>query len=122
MTIGTVPWYQAPCSCACCNTTLLAERERAAVTTVLLRPNIKTTDSIAGFLEDHAISMIYIRYTYLDLQAWSNGGYSDDLIVAAKCGENSLSILCPSFTVFPQWCVLDADWICYSAPLRSLLK
>lgn len=36
-------------------------------------------------------------------QAWSGGGYSDDLIVAAKCGEQGLEVLCPPFTVFPQW-------------------
>ncbi|KAK9803984.1 hypothetical protein WJX72_010372 [[Myrmecia] bisecta] len=37
------------------------------------------------------------------MQAWSDGGYSDDLIVAAKCGEHGLQILCPSFSILPQW-------------------
>jgi hypothetical protein len=35
-------------------------------------------------------------------QAWSEGGYSDDLIVAARCGEAGLSVLCPSSAVFRQ--------------------
>jgi len=35
-------------------------------------------------------------------QAWSGGGYSDDLIMAAKCGEHHLQIICPPFTIFPQ--------------------
>lgn len=35
-------------------------------------------------------------------QAWSEGGYSDDLIVAAKCGEAGLRVLCPSSAVFRQ--------------------
>jgi hypothetical protein len=40
-------------------------------------------------------------------QAWSEGGYSDDLIVASKCGEHRLPILCPSAAVFPQY--LEGD-------------
>ena len=42
--------------------------------------------------------------TELWWQAWSCGGYSDDLIMAAKCGEHRLPILCPPFTIFPQRC------------------
>ncbi|KAK9803983.1 hypothetical protein WJX72_010372 [[Myrmecia] bisecta] len=48
------------------------------------------------------------------MQAWSDGGYSDDLIVAAKCGEHGLQILCPSFSILPQWlegeCGLRRYW------------
>lgn len=40
--------------------------------------------------------------TYGILQAWREGGYSDDLIVAAKCTEHTLKILCPSAAIFPQ--------------------
>lgn len=35
-------------------------------------------------------------------QAWEDGGYSDDLIVASTCSQHGLTILCPSFAVFPQ--------------------
>lgn len=44
-------------------------------------------------------------YTHANMslqQNWERGGYSDDLIVAATCGQHDLSILCPSFAVFPQ--------------------
>lgn len=37
-------------------------------------------------------------------QAWEDGGYSDDLIVASTCSQHGLTILCPSFAVFPQRC------------------
>ena len=40
--------------------------------------------------------------SYGIMQAWREGGYSDDLIVAAKCAEHELKILCPSGAVFPQ--------------------
>lgn len=40
-------------------------------------------------------------------QAWSEGGYSDDLIVASSCGEHGLPIACPSSAIFPQ--LLDGD-------------
>ena len=40
--------------------------------------------------------------SYGIMQAWREGGYSDDLIVAAKCAEQGLKILCPSSAVFPQ--------------------
>ena len=36
-------------------------------------------------------------------QAWGEGGYSDDLTVAAKCTESGLVIYCPSYSIFPQW-------------------
>lgn len=52
------------------------------------------------------------------LQAWSQGGYSDDLIVAAKCSEGKLPIICPSFTVFPQW---SATWSSISTPALARL-
>ena len=43
--------------------------------------------------------------SYGIMQAWREGGYSDDLIVAAKCAEHELKILCPSSAVFPQRCL-----------------
>ena len=39
----------------------------------------------------------------LSWQAWSDGGYSDDLTVASKCTEQGLVIYCPSYAIFPQW-------------------
>lgn len=44
-------------------------------------------------------------------QAWADGGYSDDLIVAAKCGEAGLAILCPSSSVFRQSLVRCVDFL-----------
>ena len=43
--------------------------------------------------------------SYGIMQAWREGGYSDDLIVAAKCAEHELKIVCPSSAVFPQRCL-----------------
>ena len=40
--------------------------------------------------------------SYGIMHAWREGGYSDDLIVAAKCSEHKLKILCPSSAIFPQ--------------------
>lgn len=37
------------------------------------------------------------------LQAWQDGGYSDDLTVASKCTELGLLIYCPGYSIFPQW-------------------
>lgn len=37
------------------------------------------------------------------LQAWQDGGYSDDLTVASKCTELGLVIYCPGYSIFPQW-------------------
>lgn len=37
-------------------------------------------------------------------QAWQQGGYSDDLILAAKCSEHRLAVAVPSCSIFPQWC------------------
>jgi hypothetical protein len=37
------------------------------------------------------------------LDVWEQGGYSDDLTVAARCTELSLPIHCPSYSIFPQW-------------------
>ncbi len=36
------------------------------------------------------------------LAAWADGGYSDDLIVAAKCTEHGLFVASPACAVFPQ--------------------
>ena len=38
------------------------------------------------------------------LQAWAEGGYSDDLTVASRCTELGLAIHCPGYAIFPQWC------------------
>ena len=40
----------------------------------------------------------------LTVQAWEDGGYSDDLTVASKCTELQLPIYCPGYAIFPQWC------------------
>lgn len=37
------------------------------------------------------------------LSAWKNGGYSDDLTVAATCVQQNTKIRCPSHAIFPQW-------------------
>lgn len=42
------------------------------------------------------------------LAAWMDGGYSDDLIVAARSTQLQLPILCPSHAMYPQW--LDGDY------------
>lgn len=42
------------------------------------------------------------------LQAWEDGGYSDDLTVASKCTELQLPIYCPGYAIFPQWCACTA--------------
>jgi hypothetical protein len=39
----------------------------------------------------------------LFVQAWSDGGYSDDLTVASQCTEQQLTIYCPGYSIFPQW-------------------
>jgi hypothetical protein len=39
------------------------------------------------------------------MQAWADGGYSDDLTVASQCTEQGLTIYCPGYSIFPQWCV-----------------
>jgi hypothetical protein len=36
------------------------------------------------------------------LQAWRDGGYSDDLTLAARCTELGLPIAVPSFSLYPQ--------------------
>ncbi len=38
-------------------------------------------------------------------QAWQDGGYSDDLLLAALCTRKGLGIAVPSFALFPQWYV-----------------
>lgn len=40
--------------------------------------------------------------TYGFMQAWQDGGYSDDLTAAARCTHHSLKIYCPSSAVFVQ--------------------
>lgn len=42
------------------------------------------------------------------LQAWSDGGYSDDLTVASQCTGQQLTIYCPGYSIFPQW--LDGSY------------
>lgn len=37
------------------------------------------------------------------LQNWVNGGYSDDLTVAARMNKLGLHVYCPAYAVFPQW-------------------
>lgn len=42
-------------------------------------------------------------FQFRNVQAWEEGGYSDDLTVASKCTEQGLVIYCPSYAIFPQW-------------------
>jgi len=44
--------------------------------------------------------MLIRIFTYT--QAWLNGGYSDDLTLAAQCGSQGLAVAAPSFAIFPQ--------------------
>lgn len=37
------------------------------------------------------------------ISSWCQGGYSDDLTVAARLGKLKQAIFCPSTAVFPQW-------------------
>ncbi|KAK9864087.1 hypothetical protein WJX84_002864 [Apatococcus fuscideae] len=39
---------------------------------------------------------------YPFIQAWQDGGYSDDLTAASVCNQHGLQILCPSSAIFPQ--------------------
>jgi len=55
------------------------------------------------------------------VRAWSNGGYSDDLIVAAKCGEAGKHIYCPSSAIFRQTLVANPTWTTYWNYLRRQL-
>eukprot|EP01023_Acetabularia_acetabulum_P004251 TRINITY_DN11773_c0_g4_i1.p1 TRINITY_DN11773_c0_g4~~TRINITY_DN11773_c0_g4_i1.p1 ORF type:complete len:520 (-),score=50.65 TRINITY_DN11773_c0_g4_i1:86-1645(-) len=48
------------------------------------------------------------KYGILD--AWESGGYSDDLIVAGKCSQHKLPVLCPSFAVLPQRLGSSVTW------------
>lgn len=48
-------------------------------------------------MEDMAVDRFGI------MSSWSQGGYSDDLTVAARLGKLKRTILCPSTAVFPQW-------------------
>lgn len=62
-----------------------------------------------------------VNDTYGIMQAWSDGGYSDDLIVAAKCAEHRLKILCPSGASFPQRLEARYSWRQYWNYLRRQL-
>ncbi len=44
------------------------------------------------------------------MQAWREGGYSDDLILQARCSELGLSIGVPPTAIFPQWWVILWVW------------
>ena len=48
-------------------------------------------------MEDMAVDRFGI------MSSWAQGGYSDDLTVAARMGKLKKTILCPSTAVFPQW-------------------
>lgn len=48
---------------------------------------------------------------YHAVQAWEDGGYSDDLTVASKCTELQLPIYCPGYAIFPQWCASGFSWL-----------
>jgi hypothetical protein len=37
------------------------------------------------------------------LKAWADGGYSDDLTVAARCSELGVPVFSPTYAIFPQW-------------------
>uniref|UniRef100_A0A7S3VJX6 ceramide glucosyltransferase n=1 Tax=Dunaliella tertiolecta TaxID=3047 RepID=A0A7S3VJX6_DUNTE len=55
------------------------------------------------------------------LQAWLDGGYSDDLILAAQCGKQGLAVATPSFAIFPQRLEKDVSWSKYWNYLRRQL-
>ncbi|KAF5834628.1 nucleotide-diphospho-sugar transferase [Dunaliella salina] len=55
------------------------------------------------------------------LQAWLDGGYSDDLILAAQCGKQGLAVATPSFAIFPQRLEKDVSWRKYWSYLRRQL-
>lgn len=46
----------------------------------------------------------------LVLQAWLDGGYSDDLILAAICSRHRLPVLAPRHAIFPQMLDRDTSW------------
>ena len=48
------------------------------------------------------------------MQAWGEGGYSDDLTVASQCTEQGLDIYCPGYSIFPQWSVSVSLCVCLS--------
>ncbi|CAD7697953.1 unnamed protein product [Ostreobium quekettii] len=52
------------------------------------------------------------------LEAWTDGGYSDDLIVAAKCSEHNLRIAAPLTAVFPQRLDAVCSWSSFWNYLR----
>lgn len=37
------------------------------------------------------------------MAAWLDGGYSDDLTVAARVNRLNMDVFCPSYAIFPQW-------------------
>ena len=49
-----------------------------------------------------------VRDRYGVVSTWSNGGYSDDLLVGAICAENGLKIMCPPSALILQ--PLDGQW------------
>lgn len=55
------------------------------------------------------------------LQAWREGGYSDDLTLASQCTQHGLAIAVPSFAVFPQWLEASYSWPRYWNYLRRQL-
>lgn len=55
------------------------------------------------------------------VKAWAGGGYSDDLIVAAKCAEHKLQVLCQPHAVFPQRLDPCFSWRHYWNYLRRQL-
>lgn len=62
-----------------------------------------------------------VHHTFGIMQAWQEGGYSDDLIVAAKCAQHKLKILCPSGAIFPQRLEARYSWKQYWNYLRRQL-
>ncbi len=56
-------------------------------------------------IESHsgAIASTHSLLHLLPVQAWRNGGYSDDMLLAAKCSEAKLAIAAPSHALFAQW-------------------
>ncbi|GAX79525.1 hypothetical protein CEUSTIGMA_g6966.t1 [Chlamydomonas eustigma] len=55
------------------------------------------------------------------LKAWQDGGYSDDLTLAAKCSEHKLAVGVPSTAIFPQWLDSKYSWRQYWNYLRRQL-
>lgn len=54
-----------------------------------------------GCMMFHAEDLRDDRFGFL--AAWADGGYSDDLTLAARCTQLGLLVMCPPHAIYPQW-------------------